>query len=112
MTPGTETTAFAIRLREGCEAEYARRHDALWPEMRASLLASGILHYEIYLEPETRLLFGHIVRRTGHTMTTPPGDPVMLRWRAFMADVLEMEDDAPRRLPLRRMFRLDADDQA
>ncbi|MET0427413.1 MAG: L-rhamnose mutarotase [Microvirga sp.] len=112
MMPGTETTAFAIRLREGCEAEYRRRHDALWPEMRAALLASGILHYEIYLEPGTRILFGHIVRRTDHTMTASPRDPVLLRWRAFMADILEMEGDAPSRLPLRRMFRLDADDQA
>ena len=45
-------------------------------------------------------------------MTASPRDPVMQRWRAFMADVLEMEGDAPSRVPLRRMFCLDADDQA
>ena len=37
--PGSESVAFCLRLRPGCEAaEYQRRHDALWPEMRQALL--------------------------------------------------------------------------
>lgn len=111
MTPGTETMAFALRLREGCEAEYKRRHDELWPEMREMLLASGILHYEIHLERGSRLLFGHIVRRMDHTMAANPDHPVMQRWRAYMADVLEMDGDAAVRVPLREVFLLDASDQ-
>lgn len=40
--PGSESVAFCLRLRPGCEAaEYQRRHDALWPEMRQALLEAG-----------------------------------------------------------------------
>lgn len=102
----TETIAFALRLVPGGEAEYLRRHDALWPDMREALLAAGILHYEIYLEPGTSLLFGHIVRRRSHTMGAMPDLPVMARWRAHMSDLLVGDASGPQRVELRRMFRL------
>jgi L-rhamnose mutarotase len=102
----TETIAFTLRLVPGGEAEYRRRHDALWPDMREALLAAGILHYEIYLEPGTHLLFGHIVRRKSHAMASMPDLPVMARWRAHMADLLIGDASGPTRVELRRMFRL------
>ena len=37
----TETIAFGLRLRPGSEAEYQRRHDEIWPEMRDGLLGAG-----------------------------------------------------------------------
>jgi hypothetical protein len=43
----TETYAFALKLRPGMAAEYKRRHDAIWPEMTAMLLGSGILRQRI-----------------------------------------------------------------
>jgi L-rhamnose mutarotase len=56
--PDTETLAFALRLRPGSEAEYRRRHDAIWPEMAQALRDAGILHYEIHLSREADLLVG------------------------------------------------------
>jgi L-rhamnose mutarotase len=104
-----ETLAFCLRLRPGMEEEYRRRHDALWPAMREALLGAGILHYEIYLDPDTRILFAHQIRRPGQG-PTPEGEAVLARWRAFMADVLEMEGDRPVRRELVRQFRLVAGD--
>lgn len=109
--PTLETVGFLLRVRAGMEEEYLRRHDRIWPEMEQALLASGILHYEIWLHAPTRMLFGHQIRRRGQT-ATPEGEAVMARWRVYMADVLEMDGDRPVREGLSRQFRLVAQDGA
>ena len=65
MSDDVETTAFVLRLKRGHEAEYKRRHDQIWPEMKEALLGQGILHYEIYLEEGSGLLFAYMQRRKG-----------------------------------------------
>ncbi|MCB1549110.1 MAG: L-rhamnose mutarotase [Hyphomicrobiaceae bacterium] len=106
---GIETVAFLLKLRPGMAAEYRRRHDEIWPEMKDMLLASGILHYEIYLDAETNTLFAHMVRRTGPGFIDRHNNPVMLRWRSHMADVLVMDGERPVSRPLESMFRLKSD---
>jgi L-rhamnose mutarotase len=106
MSEDVEITAFVLKLKPGHEAEYKKRHDELWPEMKAALLAQGILRYEIYLERETGLLFAHMRRRRG--VTRDMEAPVMRRWRQHMADILEQDGDYPWRRDLPCMFVLDA----
>jgi L-rhamnose mutarotase len=103
--PDLETVAFVLRVRTGQEAEYLRRHDRLWPDMKAALLDAGIVHYEIWLHAPTGLLFAHQIRRRGEGPSAE-AQAVMARWRAYMADVLEMDGDTPVREPLARQFRL------
>jgi len=109
--PGSESVAFCLRLKAGGEVEYRRRHDALWPDMRAALLDAGLLHYEIHLEPGSLLLFATLVRRKDHTMDTLPLHPAWQRWQSHMADILVQADGLPLRVPLQRMFWLQADSQ-
>ena len=40
-------------------AEYQRRHEKLWPEMRQMLKEHGAIKYQI-LNPETSTLFGYL----------------------------------------------------
>ena len=49
--------AFAMRLKKGCEAEYKRRHDAIWPDLARELLAAGIPDYSIFLDERSLTLF-------------------------------------------------------
>jgi L-rhamnose mutarotase len=107
-----ESLAFCLRLRVGCEAEYRRRHDALWPEMRAALVSAGVLQYEIYLETESMLLFALIVRRSDHSMEALPEQPVWRHWQQHMADLIAQEDGLPLRIPLKCMFRLHSESTA
>ncbi|MBL8698160.1 MAG: L-rhamnose mutarotase [Alphaproteobacteria bacterium] len=104
----TETIAFTLRLLPGATAEYKRRHDELWPEMRALLLGAGILRYEIYLHEETGLLFAHIERLVDHRMGRIPDDPVSKRWQKHMEGLIEQVDGRPVRDVLPLMFRLSA----
>lgn len=42
--------AFKMYLKPGCEAEYEKRHAAIWPELKALLSQNGVSDYSIYLQ--------------------------------------------------------------
>ena len=99
--------AFRMQLNPGMEAEYRARHDAIWPELVALLKEAGIEDYSIHLDPETHALFGVLWRRDDHGMEDLPHHPVMRRWWAHMADLMETHPDgAPVARPLLPMFHL------
>ncbi len=49
--------AFKMYLKPGCEAEYEKRHAAIWPELKALLSKNGVSDYSIYWDKETNILF-------------------------------------------------------
>lgn len=100
-------SAFVLKVREGRTEEYRRRHAAIWPELAAALKASGIVHYDIFLDEAGRQVFGHQIR-TRASDPSAPEDPAILRWRHYMADVLEMEGERPVRVPVDHVFHLTA----
>ena len=104
---GWEKVAFTMRLKPGQAAEYERRHDAIFPELVDLLRQSGIKDYSIHLDPETGVLFGVLWRRQDHAMADLPAHPVMQRWWAHMADIMEVKpDNEPVVTPLATVFHL------
>ena len=102
-----ERYAFRMRLNPGMEAEYQRRHDAIWPELVDLLHAAGVSDYSIHLDRETRLLVGILTRAVGHGMDDLPKSPVMQRWWAHMANIMEVgPDNAPVAVPLVPLFHM------
>lgn len=102
-----EKYAFRMRLNEGAEEEYRRRHDAIWPELVDLLRQAGIRDYSIHLDPETRILFGVLWRTDDHGMEALTASPVMRRWWDHMADLMETHPDgAPVAIPLVPMFHM------
>ena len=85
--------AFKMKLNPGMEAEYTRRHDAIWPELAALLKAAGVSNYSIHLDRETGVLFGYLERRQDHTMADLPNHAVMQKWWAFMGDIMATHAD-------------------
>lgn len=85
--------AFKMRLNPGMEAEYIRRHDAIWPELVDLLRDAGVSNYSIHLDRETMTLFGYLERRADHTMDDLPNHPVMQRWWAWMGDIMATNPD-------------------
>lgn len=106
MSP-TETVAFRMQLHTGYEDEYKRRHDAIWPELVALLREAGVVEYRIFLDEETRALFAVLTRRVDHALDALPAHPVMQRWWAMMAAIMETNpDQSPQQVSLREVFRL------
>ena len=100
-----EEIAFTMKLKPGVEAEYQRRHDEIWPELMAALMEAGIRDYSIYLDHGTGTLFAIQKRLPNHTTETLPGLPVMQRWWAYMADLMETNpDNSPVAVSLTRVF--------
>ena len=105
--PATETVAFRMRLHEGQAEEYTRRHDEIWPELDALLRESGVVDYRIFLDEETRALFAVLTRRVDHTLAALPDHPIMKRWWAMMADIMDTNpDQSPVQVGLREVFRM------
>lgn len=100
--------AFLMKLKPGVEAEYKRRHDELWPELSAALTDAGIRDYSIYLDRTTSTLFAVQKRTDNHTADALPQRPVMQRWWAYMADLMETNPDhSPVVHELERVFHLE-----
>jgi L-rhamnose mutarotase len=103
-----EKYAFRMRLDPGQEAEYRRRHDAIWPELVALLREAGVSDYSIHLDRETGTLFGVLWRRDDHRMDDLPNHPVMRRWWDHMADIMATNPDkSPVAVPLETVFHME-----
>jgi len=99
--------AFKMKLFKGCEEEYKRRHDALWPDLEALLKQSGIKDYSIFLDEETNLLFGYLTIADQGKLDELPSHPVMKKWWAYMKDIMETnEDNSPVNISLKEVFYL------
>ncbi len=102
-----EKYAFRMRLNPGMAAEYKARHDTTWPELSELLKSAGVSDYSIHLDEETNLLFGVLWRRDDHTMVDLREHPVMRKWRAYMADIMETKaDNEPVAVPLVTVFHM------
>ena len=100
--------AFRMKLNPGMEAEYKRRHDEIWPELVALLKEAGVSDYSIHLDRETDILFGVLWRTDDHGMDDLPNHPVMRRWWAHMADIMDVKpDNEPVSLPLVTVFHME-----
>ena len=100
--------AFKMKLKPGCEAEYQRRHDALWPELALILQDAGISDYSIFLDAETLTLFAVQKQTDDNTASALSQHPVVRKWWEHMADLMETHPDhAPVCHDLKEVFHLD-----
>lgn len=98
---------FRMKLKPGAIDEYRRRHEEIWPELAALLREAGIYDYSIFLDEESLHLFAVLKLREQHRRATLADEPLMRRWWAYMAPLMETEPDGrPREWPLVRMFHL------
>ena len=99
--------AFKMQLHPGQTEEYKRRHDELWPELALLLRDTGVREYSIFLDEETLALFGVLEIEHPERLDDLPNHPMMQRWWAYMADIMETNPDhSPVSVPLREVFYL------
>ena len=69
--------AFKMFLKPGCEEEYAKRHAAIWPELKQMIKEQGVSNYSIYWDRDTNILFGYQeCSKEGSSQDTEHVDPI------------------------------------
>ena len=100
--------AFRMAVHPGREAEYARRHAPIWPELAAVLTAHGAHRYSIFLDPRDQSLFGYVEVEDEARWEAIAETEVCRRWWASMRELMPVNaDDSPRSVSLREVFHLD-----
>lgn len=103
-----EKIAFKMKLKPGTEAEYRKRHDYIWPELKAALKEAGIADYTIFLDRETNILFAVQKRASSEKSDSLPELPIMKKWWDHMKDLMEVNpDNSPVVTPLEKVFHIE-----
>lgn len=100
--------AFKMYLKPGCEAEYEKRHNEIWPELRKLLSDNGIYDYSIFWDKDTNILFA-CQKVRGEASSQDMGvNPIVQKWWDYMADIMEANsDNSPVSIPLQEVFRME-----
>ena len=100
--------AFAMRLHPGCEAEYKKRHDKIWPELKAELRKAGVSDYSIYLDSETNTLFAFQYLADDAADGELAQKEIVKKWWHYMGDIMDTNpDESPISNTLIEMFHMD-----
>ncbi|OZG58316.1 L-rhamnose mutarotase [Bifidobacterium tissieri] len=99
---------FTMHLYPGMVEEYAKRHNELWPEMKAMIHEYGGHNYTITFDDRTNTLFGYIEVEDEDLWAQSADTPINRKWWDFMAPVMATNpDNSPVCEDLREVFHLD-----
>jgi L-rhamnose 1-epimerase len=100
--------AFKMYLKAGCEAEYQKRHDQIWPELKKLLSENGISDYSIFWDKDTNILFAYQKIDGANGSQELGNNPIVQKWWNYMADIMETNHDkSPISTPLPEIFYMD-----
>ena len=96
-----------MKVHQGCETEYERRHTPIWPELEDVLRSHGVRQYSIFLDPATRDLFAYVEIDNQERWDAIAESEVCRRWWQSMSALMpSAADHSPLTTPLREVFRL------
>ena len=99
--------AFKMKLFEGMEKEYEKRHNELWPEMKDMIHEYGGKNYTIFLDEDTLTLFGYIEIESEEKWSESANTEICRKWWDYMADIMETNpDESPVSIDLKEVFYL------
>jgi L-rhamnose mutarotase len=100
--------AFVMHLHPGCEAEYKKRHDEIWPELKAELRKAGVSDYTIWLDEATHTLFAFQRLAEDATDGELAQTEIVKKWWHSMKDLMDTNpDESPVSETLTEVFHLD-----
>ncbi|QMU31528.1 L-rhamnose mutarotase [Adhaeribacter radiodurans] len=101
-----QRVAFKMKLKPGFRAEYQKRHEAIWPELKQLLQSAGISDYSIFLDEETDTLYA-VQKLSGQSSQDLGSTAIVQKWWAYMADIMDTNpDNSPVSVPLKEVFYL------
>jgi L-rhamnose mutarotase len=103
-----ERIAFKMILKPGCENDYKKRHDEIWPEMVELIKKSGIYDYSIFWDKQTNILFAYLLKDSKMPDLENGSNPVVRKWWDYMSELMEVNpDNSAVEFPLIEVFHLD-----
>jgi len=100
--------AFVMKLRPGNQAEYARRHNPIWPELQGVLKEHGVSNYSIFLDRKSDRLFAYAEIESEERWRMIAETEVCKKWWAHMAELMFTNaDNSPVTTELNEVFHLD-----
>lgn len=88
-----ERYAWKATIRPGMQAEYIRRHDRLWPEMKEVFRRAGIVNYSIWLADGEVFGYYECEKGAAFAAKVQAESEVVDRWNEYMKDVMDMTLD-------------------
>ena len=99
---------FTMKLKQSAGEEYARRHAAIWPEMKDMIRRFGGHNYSIFLDESSGVLYGYIEVEDEKLWAESARDPVCRRWWDYMAPLMDVHaDSSPVTRELKPVFHVD-----
>lgn len=80
---------FTMRIRAGQEAEYERRHAAVWPELMADLRAAGWQNYSLFRRDRQVCAYVECHPDVSSALAAMTGSAANARWATWFDEVLE-----------------------
>jgi len=100
--------AFVMSVNAGLEEEYEKRHRPIWPELEQTLKDHGVSNYSIFLNEETRQLFGYVEIEDEVRWAAIAETPICKKWWTHMKDIMPSNPDhSPKSTELRNVFHMD-----
>lgn len=97
-----------MQLKPGNEAEYRKRHDAIWPELKDELRKAGVSDYSIYLDRKTLRLFAFQYLADDATDSLLASKAIVRKWWDSMKDLMDTNpDNSPVVEALVELFHMD-----
>jgi L-rhamnose mutarotase len=105
--PNRIRKAFVMAVNPGQAAEYARRHNPIWPELAGVLKEHGAHNYSIFYHPTTRQLFAYVEVEDETRWAAVSRDAVCQRWWAHLSEIMPSNEDlSPASAKLTEVFHL------
>jgi L-rhamnose mutarotase len=89
-----ERLCFFMELVPGAEAEYERRHDEIWPELRDAVEAAGYTNYTLFRRGSTVVGYAECVPDVATVSQKIAAAEVTERWNKSFEGVIASMTDA------------------
>ena len=100
-----------MSVHAGRAAEYARRHQPIWPELEDMLLAHGVRAYSIFIDAATNDLFAYVEFESEEQWAAVAETAVCQRWWAHMSELMPSRaDNSPIATVLDEVFHIEKAD--
>ena len=100
--------AFLMSVKPDAHAEYERRHQPIWADLKSVLKSHGVHNYSIFLDASTNRLFGYAEIESENRWRSIAETDECKRWWTFMKDIMPANpDDSPVSKDLMEVFHLD-----